>query len=521
MEPIKRELFYHRFISIVEEMVSTLKRTAFSNKIKEGTALSCGIYNAEGKMITSLSPRPLYLGIGELVVKAMRENIANMLEDDIYIMNDPFKGGISLSNVTLVSPLFLDSYKKPQFYIVTVATHSGADKNIASGITISKSIIEEGILIEPTKLIEAGKPNKDFIEKLFSRSVDLKKRKGDLNAQILTNNVGIKGIKTLIKRYRLKTIQEASRELIKYSERIMRKTISDIPDGKYNFTDYIDSDGLENLKLKIKVSITIDKDEVIIDFSKSNESVRGPLNAVLSVTRAAVFYVFRTLSLDYTPLNYGCMIPIKIIAKKHSILNASYPASVKGGSTETVQRTVDVLLGALSKAIPDIIPAASQGTMNNVTISGFDSTKNSRFSFYETISGGVGAAKDYDAPDGLQTHMMSTLNESIEEIEREYPIRIKRYHIRRKSGGTGLFKGGRGIVKEYEILTNANVTIVADRHKRPPYGLYGGKSGKRGFLIKVIGEKREELPEKCSFKVKAGDSIIVKTPGGGGWGTEE
>jgi len=521
MDEITRELFYHEFIAIIEEMSETLRRASFSQRIKEGGAFSCGIFTYEGEMVTYLSPTPLYLNVGSLTVKAIKNNIPEMNKGDVYIINDPFKGGTDLSNITLISPVFtVSDTKHPSFFIVTSASHSEMGTGNLGGVLLAKSIVEEGIFIEPIKLINQGKMNESFLQAFFFKVSYPKARKGDLNAQILSNFLGVKKIEALVKEHGLKKIQKATQALIDYSEYLLRKTISDIPDGEYKYVDYLDSDGLNNIKIKIKVAIKINGDKAIVDFSRSHEVVRGPLNAVLSITQAAVFYVFRTLAPSYTPLNSGCLKPIEIISKKHSILNASYPSAVTGGATETAQRIVDVLLGALSNALPDKIPSASQGTMNSITITGFDKVNDKRFTFYETVPGGVGAAQGYNAPDAIQTHMMNTLGESIEAIEYKYPIKIKKYSVRNSSGGLGLFKGGNGVIKEYEILCDAKVTIMSERRLKSPYGLKGGKSGKKGNNYHFIQNNEEaiNISEKVILKVKKGDRIIIETPGGGGWG---
>jgi N-methylhydantoinase B len=521
MDEITRELFYHEFIAIIEEMSETLRRASFSQRIKEGGIFSCGIFTYDGEMIAYLSPSPLYLSVGTFTLRAIKNNIPEMNKGDVYIINDPFKGGTDLSNITLISPVFTSSdAKKPSFFVITSASHSEMGTGSLGGVLLAKSIVEEGIFIEPIKLIDQGKMNESFLQAFFYKVSYPKARKGDLNAQILSNFLGVKKIEALVRQHGLSKINKVSEALINYSEYLMKKTISSIPNGEYKYVDYLDSDGLNNIKIKIKVSIKIDGEKAIVNFSRSNEVVRGPLNAVLSITTAVVFYVFRTLAPSYTPLNSGCLKPIEIICKKHTILNASYPSAVTGGATETAQRIVDVLLGALSIALPNKIPSASQGTMNGITITGFDKKNDKRFTFYETIPGGVGAGNNYNAPDALQTHMMNTLGESIEEIEYKYPIKIKKYEIRSNSGGQGIYKGGDGVIKEYKILCDAKITIMSERRLKAPYGLKGGKSGKKGNNYHLIFENDEpiNISEKIILEVKKGDSIIIETPGGGGWG---
>ncbi|MBN2693323.1 hydantoinase B/oxoprolinase family protein [bacterium] len=520
---VELEIFRQSFLSIVEEMSATLRRTAFSQKIREGGAYSCGLFDKNGRMISCLSPIPFHLAVGTFTLKTIQQQIPHMNAGDVYIINDPFKGGTHLANIILISPVFIRDSKKPSFYVMNSAHHSEVGGVTSGGVLLSKSIIEEGVFIEPIKLIDNGKLNQEFLNAFYSKVSNPKERECDLKAQIASNKAGIENLLQLLNRYKYEELYRGAESLMNYSENWMKKTVESIPDGEYSFVDYLDGDGLGNKKIKLRVQIDIKGDKAIFNFSKSHEVVRGPLNAVYSITYAAVFYVLRSLIEKDIPLNDGCMRPIEIQTKKHTILNASYPSSIAGGVTETAQRVVDVILGALSKAIPDKIPAASQGTMNNITIMGFDSQKNKAFTFYETIPGGVGAAIGYNPPPALQTHMMAVLNESIESIEHRYPIRILRFMTRKGSGGGGVSNGSCGVIKEYQVMSDCIVTIVSERRLKSPYGLDGGKTGKRGvnYYIKYNTNKEIFIDGKVTLELLKGDRVIIETPGGGGWGKND
>jgi N-methylhydantoinase B len=297
-----------------------------------------------------------------------------------------------------------------------------------------------------------------------------------------------------------------------------RRLLEELPDGSYGYEDYLDDDGIENQPVLISVNVTIEGDHAVVDFSKSAEQQTGSVNAVYAITLSAVYYVFRSLMELDVPNNSGCLLPIEVIAPPGTVVNAIPPAPVAGGNVETSQRIVDVLLGALSQACPEKIPAASQGTMNNLTIGGWNPDKKTSFTYYETIGGGMGARPYSDGPSAVHSHMTNTLNTPIEAFEYYYPLRVVRYEIRENSGGSGLFKGGDGIVREIEALVDTEVTLLTERRRFPPYGLYGGGPGLTGENLIVHGKEVNILPGKGKTILHKGERLIIKTPGGGGYG---
>ncbi|MCK4363780.1 MAG: hydantoinase B/oxoprolinase family protein, partial [Candidatus Aminicenantes bacterium] len=386
---------------------------------------------------------------------------------------------------------------------------------------LATEIYQEGLIIPPLKIIQKGKLNNYLLNFILANVRTPDELKGDLLAQIAANNKGKQRLEEIIKKYGLKKILHYTHLIQLYSERILRETIKDIPDGTYAFTDYMDDDGISNKPIKIAVKLNVKKDEVLIDFSSSSPQVEGSVNANFAVTYSAVLYVFRSLIEEDIPFNTGLMKPLKIKVPQGSILNAQHPAATAGGNVETSQRIVDVLLGALSRAIPGKIPAASSGTMNNVAFGGYDPFRKRTFAYYETIGGGMGGSFDSPGLSGVHTHMTNSRNTPLEALENYLPLKIKRYCLRRGSGGEGRNKGGEGIIREYEFFVPAQVTIISERRKFSPFGAHGGKNGKKGKNTLLSKEKKIALNSKVNIKVLPGDVLRVETPGGGGYGKKK
>ncbi len=516
INPVLLEVFRNRFSSISEEMGVTLNRTAFSPNIKERRDFSCGIFDKDGEIIAQAAHIPVHLGSMPMSVKSTISSVA-WDEGDMVILNDPYKGGTHLPDITLVAPVFAGK-EVPSFFVANRAHHADVGGMSSGSMPLSVSIFQEGIIIPPIKLVEKGTIDQKIILFFLNNVRTPSEREGDLAAQVMANVTGVRRTQELIRKYTLETVDFYARALMNYTERITRNTIQNIPDGTYVFEDYLDDDGLDHEKIKIHVSITIKGDEALLDFTKSGPQVRGSINAVYAITLSAVLYVFRSLVDMDIPTNAGCLRPIKVFTRKGTIIDAQFPAAVAGGNVETSQRVVDVILGALSKALPQTIPAASQGTMNNVTIGGIETRSGKPFVYYETIAGGMGATAQKDGESAVHSHMTNTLNTPIEALEYAYPLLVTEYSIRRRTGGRGLCHGGDGIVREIQLLSEAEVTVLSERRKLPPYGLYGGEPGTEGKNILIRNRKIEERPGKFSASLKKGDIIRIETPGGGGYG---
>jgi N-methylhydantoinase B len=376
----------------------------------------------------------------------------------------------------------------------------------ASLTTREVTIDEEGLRIPPTRLDET------VIAQLCAVARAPDERRGDLAAQRAALEVGCRRLRALADRHGADTLAARSDALIGYSEALLRAAIHDIPDGVYAFADSLDDDGAGRHDIGIRVLITIAGDRAVVDFSDSDEEVRGPLNAVYAVTLSAVVYAFRLLLPENAPTNHGLYLPLEVIAPEGSLLNALPPRAVAAGNVETSQRVVDVVLGALAQALPTRIPAASAGTMSNVLFG------DDQFAYYETIGGGSGASPGGPGASAVQTHMTNTRNTPVELLEQTLPLRITRYARRRASGGGGSHSGGDGIIREFELLADTTVTLIGERRRRPAYGLSGGGPGTPAEDTLTRGVRVVRLPGKITFKARAGDRISIATPGGGGYG---
>src|SRR5215472_4640260 len=343
-------------------------------------------------------------------------------------------------------------------------------------------------------------------------------REGDLRAQIAALRVGADRLHALVRNSGRTMVSTAMKELKDYAARLMRSCLRALKPGLYRARDFLDDDGFGTRRIPIQVSVRIQDGRALVDFTGSAPQVRGSVNANYAITLSATFYVMKCLASEAVPANEGLMHPIKLVAPLGSVVNALPPAAVAGGNVETSQRIVDVLFRALSKAAPDRIPAASSGSMSNLTVGGFDRFRNRHFSYYETIAGGAGAAPRRPGASGIHTHMTNTLNTPIEALEAYYPMRITEYRIRHGSGGRGRARGGDGLIRELECLVDSNVSLLTERRAIAPYGLGGGGPGAKGRNILVRGRNRISLPAKTNADLKAGDRIRIETPGGGGWG---
>ncbi len=516
INPVLLEIFKNRFTSISEEMGVTLTRTGFSPNIKERRDLSCGIFNSRGDMIAQAAHIPVHLGSMPMSVKSAIES-CSWEEGDMVMLNDPFKGGTHLPDITLVAPVFTGQ-DEPSFFVANRAHHADVGGMTSGSMPLSTSIFQEGVIIPPIKIVENGEIDRKLM-KLFLNNVRTPiEREGDFAAQMMSNITGVKRLKELVETNGLDAVTHYAEALMNYSEEITRSAIKNIPDGEYTFCDFMDGDGFEKENIKVHVTTTIKGDEAVLDFSESDKQVPGSINAVRSITVSAVLYVFRSVLDRDIPTNAGCMRPVTVVTKKGTVVDAEFPAAVAGGNVEMSQRIADVVLGSLARAVPEIIPAASQGTMNNVTIGGIDSGDKKPFAYYETIGGGMGAAAGNDGESAVHSHMTNTLNTPVEALEYAYPFIVNEYSIRRGTGGDGAHKGGDGILREIQILSDAEVTVLSERRKTAPYGLKGGSPGTPGKNIVIKKDKIEEKPGKFTTVLKKNDILRIETPGGGGYG---
>jgi N-methylhydantoinase B len=381
---------------------------------------------------------------------------------------------------------------------------------------LAREIYQEGLRIPPVLLMAGGEMQRDVIEIILANVRTPDERRGDLMAQVMANRRGETRLRELMARYGIARIRRNAKALLDYTERVTRETIRTIPPGTYYFEDFLDNDGVTDEPVRIAVRVSIEGEEAMIDFTGSSAQVAGSVNANYAIAVSAAMYCFRCLIDAEIPYNAGLLRPIRIIAPERSVVNAGLPAAMAAGNVETSQRITDVILGALAQATPDKIPAASSGTMNNLSFGGWDTLRDRAFAYYETIAGGMGASSQGPGRAATHTHMTNSWNTPIEAFEHEYPLRVREYRIRADSGGAGLNAGGDGIVRELEFLTAAEVTILSDRRLRGPYGLAGGDSGKTG-ANQLDGVT---LPGKTRVEVRSGQRLRIETPGGGGWGSK-
>ncbi len=519
--PIELAIFQSSIHSIAEEMGAALRRTSISPNIKERRDYSCALFDEGGRVIAMGDHMPVHLGAMPMSVKATVDNLC-LEEGDMAILNDPYAGGTHLPDITLVLPVFLENKSKPAFYTATRAHHADVGGMYAGSMGPAQEIYQEGIRIPPIHLIRKGKMEHGVLALLLANVRTPVERNGDLAAQIGACRVGERRIKEIVAKYGLSKVQELTEELLIYSERLMRAELCKMPEGTFTAEDYLDSDGVTDDPIRIAVSITFDpsRGAAVIDFTGSAPQVRGSVNAVYPITYSACFYMLRCLLGDDAPATAGLMNSVTVTAPLGTIVNAKIPAPVAGGNVEASQRITDVLLRALAKAAPDRVPAASYGTMSNLTIGGIDPRTGEPFTYYETTAGGMGARPTMDGIDGIHCHMTNSLNTPIEALEYAYPFRVRSYGYRKGSGGLGKYRGGDGLIREIELLAPAQVTFLCDRRKFSPYGLSGGQDGARGAqsIIELDGNKKE-LPAKSTYHAREHDLIHVETPGGGGWGT--
>ncbi len=520
VDPVELAIFQSAMHSIAEEMGAALRRTALSSNIKERRDYSCAIFDGQCRVIAMGDHMPVHLGSMPTSVQAAVAAI-DFKPGDIAILNDPYAGGTHLPDITMVLPVFLPNASQPSFYVANRAHHADVGGRFAGSMGPAEEIFQEGIRIPPVRIVRDGKIDREMLDLILLNVRTPHEREGDLASQIGACRVGERRILEVAAKHGEQKLHALIDELLDYSERLVRAQLRTMPTGEFTAEDWLDDDGVTDAPIKIAVRLRLDPQSAAIhvDFAGSSPQVAGSVNAVRAITLSACFYVLRCLLKDDAPATEGILRPLTLITPAASIVDAVPPAAVAGGNVETSQRIVDVLLRALAKAIPAHIPAASAGTMSNLTIGGVDPRTGEPFTYYETAAGGMGARPGIDGISGVQTHMTNSLNTPIEALEYACPFRVRQYSYRDGSGGAGRFRGGDGLIREVELLTPARLTLLADRRHFRPYGLEGGDEGAAGaaFVVKA-GEKEIELPGKCSRQLDAGDSVRLETPGGGGWG---
>jgi len=501
-------LFSSRIAAICEEMGALLGRVAFSPNIRDRLDYSCALFNRQGHLLGQATHIPVHLG-------SMAYAMVNLVgsrdwhDGDMLVLNDPYKGGTHLPDITLVAPVFASG--ELAGFCANRAHHADIGSDAPGSMPVSQALAEEGILIPPTLLMSGGNIDEDFLQSILYKLTSPETSKGDFNAQVAANLLGAGRLRDLVAESGLREFDKQEKGLQSWAETLVFQSLATIPGGIYQFEDFLDDDGFGQTDIPIKVTVSVQNDGVKVDFSGTAAQVRGNLNCPMPVTAAAVFYVFRCLMPVHTPACHGALQGVTVTAPEACLVNATAPAAVAAGNVETSSRIVDTVCGALAQALPKKFAAASQGTMNNLAmgrggIKGWD--------YYETLAGGMGAAGGGHGRSARHSHMTNTLNTPVEVLELNYPLRITRYAIRRGSGGDGEFRGGDGVVRQYRFLEDAEVSLLTERRKYPPWGLKGGRPGKCGR--NELDGKR--LPGKVQFDAVAGQVLTIETPGGGGYG---
>lgn len=516
IDPVAAEVFRHQLVSVAEEMGVTLERTAYSPNIKERRDHSCAVFDRQGKLLAQAAHIPVHLGAFPLMMERVVPQF-HWRRGDVVICNDPEAGGTHLPDISLISPVFGPTGRLVAF-VANRAHHADVGGTFPGSMGPGREIFQEGMIIPPLRLYEGGKVNEGLVE-LFCRNVRTPgERKGDLAAQLSANAIGVRRIEELVARYGAPTFAAQAAHARLAAQRAATALLSSLPNGRHSFEDFLDSDGQGGSHLCIAVAVEARDGRLRVDFTGTASQSPGCINATLAVTHAAVYYVLVCLLPPDTPVNEGTFSVLDIHVPTGCLLSARHPAAVAAGNVETSQRTVDVVLGALAQMLPEVIPAASQGTMNNLSIGGARSASKRLWAYYETTGGGAGASPARPGSSGLHCHMSNTRNTPAEALEYHYPLRLHTYALREDSGGGGEHAGGEGVVRELELLDSATVTLLTDRRQAGPYGLQGGEAGTPGSNEIQRGDAWDGLPEKTSFQAAAGTRLRISTPGGGGWG---
>jgi N-methylhydantoinase B len=538
-DPTTLEIYRALYTSVAEEMGIALRRTAFSPNIKERRDYSCAVFDSSGRVIAQGDHMPVHLGSMPMAVAAALRAVA-IAPGDVVALNDPFAGGTHLPDVTLVmgvfgqaaggrrqtagttKPVSPASRRLPPasclFFVANRAHHADIGGATPGSMGVATDVYGEGVRIPPIRIVRNGEIDAGVMQLILANVRGHDERRGDFQAQIGSLKTGEARLIEIVQRRGAREATEYAAHLIAYSARLMRHAIGLIPDGGYEAEDALDDDGVNVNEVPIRVRVTVKGERAHVDFSGSSPQVAGAINAVEAITVSAVSYVFRCLIVGDVPASAGLMEPIEVIAPAGTIVNANHPAAVAGGNVETSQRIVDVLFKALAQALPDRIPAASQGTMNNLTIGGIDTRTGKEFSYYETVAGGMGARPTLDGISAIHTHMTNSLNTPAEALEYAYPLRVREYRIRKGSGGKGKHRGGDGAIREIETLVPARMALLSDRRKRAPYGLNGGESGEPGRSEIIHNNRALRIASKGSWQLEAGDRVRIESPGGGGFG---
>ncbi len=521
MDPVRLEVFRHLFTALAEEMGAALRRASHSPNIKERRDYSCAVFDGHGRVIAMGDHMPVHLGAMPMSVEAALRD-GPLAHGDIVALNDPFAGGTHLPDITLVSVL-AGRDEQPLAHFATRAHHADVGGMAAGSMPLAREVYQEGLRIPPVRLFRAGQRNEDVWRMIRSNVRTPDEREGDLAAQCAALAVGERRLRELVERRGEAEVRAAMDAVLHYADRLVREGLARVPDGEYTAEDELDDDGFGHGPLPIRVRLTVRGETLRADFAGTHAQAVGGVNAVAAITSSCVRYAVRcvveALLGQSLPAGGGAMSAIELALPAGSLVDARPPASVAAGNVETSQRITDVVLAAFAQALPDLVPAQSQGTMNNLTVGGLDPRTGRPFAYYETMAGGMGGGPGGPGLSAVHVHMTNSLNTPIEALEHAYPLRVRRYEIRRGTGGTGQHAGGDGVRRDVQLLTDADVSLLTERRARGPRGAAGGGSGAPGENVHIRDGREERLPAKITFTARAGDVISLRSPGGGAWGS--
>ncbi|MEZ5967335.1 MAG: hydantoinase B/oxoprolinase family protein [Planctomycetota bacterium] len=516
-DPIRLEVFHQLLAAICDESGALLRRCAASPNIRERLDFSCALYDGAGRLVSQAEHIPVHLGSAADSVAAARA-ASRLQPGDVVVLNDPYAGGTHLPDVTMVRPIFLRRRRLPEFFAVNRAHHADIGGGTPGSMGVAHDLFAEGLVIPPVKLRAAGKRVGDVVRLLLANVRGARERAIDLEAQEAALACAERRLRAMVDDFGLATVQAYSGHLMDYTERLLVSRLRTMPRGRYRAEEWLESDGTGGGPFRLTLDLDLRGDTIEFDFRRCAPQARGGINCNRSVVLAACAYVVRALLPSRLPTNDGLYRRLRVHTRPGTLLEPRAPAPVAGGNVETSQRLVDLVLRALSRALPGRIPAASAGTMTNLAVGGRDAGGED-FSFYETLPGGGGATATAGGTSGVQTHMTNTRNTPIEDFEARYPLRVESLTLRRGSGGRGARRGGDGVVKRLRALTDGvSVSLFAERHVRRPWGLAGGGDGAAASAHVERRGVRVPLPAKGSVVLAAGDAVEVETPGGGGYG---
>jgi N-methylhydantoinase B len=527
-DAVTLEVYRHLFTALAEEMGASLRRASFSPNIKERRDYSCALFDAQGVAVALGDHMPVHLGAMPMSVEAALAELGTLAPGDVVILNDPFRGGTHLPDITLISAVYREvaGTADPVLlgYVASRAHHSDVGGMSPGSMPLAREIYQEGLRIPPVRLYREGVRNEDLWQTVLANVRTPVERAGDLDAQLAALHTGAVRLLEMVEARGVDEVLAAMQGLIAYADRLVAAGIRQIPDGRYEAEDFMDDDGFGSGPVPIRLAMEVKGDAMILDFQGTAPQTVGGINAVAAITSSATRYVVRCMveALLGTPLpaGGGSMSSVELRLPPRTLVNASPPASVAAGNVECSQRITDVLLQAFGKALPELAPALSQGTMNNTTVGGLDPRTGETFAYYETVGGGLGAAPQGPGLSGVHSHMSNSLNTPVEALEHAYPFRVTHYSIRRGSGGAGVHRGGDGLRRDIQLLGDGRVTLLTERRLQGPRGAAGGEDGAPGENVLIRDGQEEKLPGKVTFDALAGDVISVRSPGGGGWGDQ-